>query len=790
MNQLALRYVFSALVMFLGTTAWSADITVTSVANSGAGSLRQAVASAASGDRILFASSLNGQAIILTSGLVINKSLTLEGNGPTATVISGGGATRVMEVTGGGLVTVRDLSIIDGRVVGEGGGLLVTSTNVTLISVYIDGNEAGGVSGRGGGIYLGGTSALSMTRSKLRHNTAGGQGGGLWMATGTQANLTTTEVNDNLVSRLTLGASRLAGGGIHNAGGQLTIEQTTVAYNSAPGGREMLGGGVATGAAGTLSVDRSTITGNTVGGTGGGIYAESGATITRATIINNQAANGGGYTHAAAPQQQVILTGTALTNNIGPITNPDFLLLSGLQTSGGYNLIGSDTAGQFTQRTTDTEGVDGLFQPLTDNGGVTLTHLPETGSPAVNRGNPEDQTRDQLGKPVYSGQRDIGAVEASPRIYYADFDGDGLGDPNTFAYGENQPQNYVENELDNCPSVANLNQEDTNGDGVGDACETESVEKDEFFLAAECAELSEQSKFIIRADGAGGEVYAVYIGPNSNSAPPPDNPQNYVRFVVPNAIAGSYNLFARVRAPNTGADSYWVRLNNGPWIRWWQGLTTTTFAWKEVVEGPYNLQAGRNTIDFAYREPNTELEKIQLSMGGSLPTDGAGGSAYSCEAVVVLEDRFSLEAECASVGSAFLTYPNTNASEGRYVKFTGTRSMDTPPPDVPANRVRFDVPNATAGYYNLFARLRAPDGNSDSFWVRVNEGEWKKWASGLITTTFAWKEVIGNSYLFREGYNYIDIAYREPNAELDKLYFAIGGVSPTDTGPPATNACN
>ena len=55
-------------------------LTVTSLADSGAGSLRADIAAAHSGDTIDFAPSLDGKTITLTKGeLLINKNLTIAG---------------------------------------------------------------------------------------------------------------------------------------------------------------------------------------------------------------------------------------------------------------------------------------------------------------------------------------------------------------------------------------------------------------------------------------------------------------------------------------------------------------------------------------------------------------------------------------------------------------------------------------------------------------------------------------------------------------------------------------
>src|SRR5262245_47861435 len=77
-----------------------ATLTVTSDADSGAGSLRAAIAAASSGDVIKFAHSLDHGTITLTSGeLALNKSLDIEGPGAGKLTISSGSASRVFHVS-------------------------------------------------------------------------------------------------------------------------------------------------------------------------------------------------------------------------------------------------------------------------------------------------------------------------------------------------------------------------------------------------------------------------------------------------------------------------------------------------------------------------------------------------------------------------------------------------------------------------------------------------------------------------------------------------------------------
>lgn len=86
------------LALFTGT-AWSATHTVTNSADTGAGSLRQAIADAAASDTIIFDAGLNGGTITLTSGaLTITNSLTISGPGPGLLAIDGNANGRVFYV--------------------------------------------------------------------------------------------------------------------------------------------------------------------------------------------------------------------------------------------------------------------------------------------------------------------------------------------------------------------------------------------------------------------------------------------------------------------------------------------------------------------------------------------------------------------------------------------------------------------------------------------------------------------------------------------------------------------
>jgi hypothetical protein len=85
--------------------------------DSGAGSLRAAITGAKGGDTIVFAPSLDGQTITLTSGeLTINKSVDIEGPGASLLAISGNDAFRLFDIVNQRLtVTIAGLTMTHGR---------------------------------------------------------------------------------------------------------------------------------------------------------------------------------------------------------------------------------------------------------------------------------------------------------------------------------------------------------------------------------------------------------------------------------------------------------------------------------------------------------------------------------------------------------------------------------------------------------------------------------------------------------------------------------------------------
>ena len=355
----------------------------------------------------------------------------------------------------------------------------------------------------------------------------------------------------------------------------------------------------------------------------------------------------------------------------------------------------------------------------------------------------------------------------------ADADGDGVPD-----------------NADNCPDTANADQADADGDGLGDACDTAQPGTAEFTLEAECATVG--SGFVTESSAAAAGGSLVYwTGNYASRTAPADLPANRVRFTVTDAEPGAYALFARSRGDGTSYNSFWVRVNGGDWDLWfWRNTDPSGLVWNRVFTNDIDLAGGTNTIDFAYREPLTFLDKVHLNQSGVQPS-GQFTLGTNCDAAPPNpgpEVNAWLEAECAEVGSAFQLTDLPAASNGQ-VATPSDYASARPPADVAANRVRFTWDSPAAGSYHLFARVRGDGTSFDSYWVRVNDGAWLRWfwrttdSSGLV-----WNTVTTSSpFDFTEGANTIDFAYREPNVYLDKIHLNGTGLRPTDLGGAATN---
>ncbi|MGJ3248138.1 MAG: choice-of-anchor Q domain-containing protein [Elainellaceae cyanobacterium] len=417
-----------------------ATFIVTNTNDSGNGSFRQAIldANAAAGaDTIEFDTSLDQQTIDLSTGqLDITDSVSIDGDinndGTPDITIDTKGTSRIFNIDDGDItvnqeVMIDGLVITGGQTVGraeDGGGIRTVETLAIANSKILGNTTTGAVveegsifrpGGDGGGIFN--TGDLAIANSTISGNSTTGDdstGGGIYNLG--SLTITTSTIADNS----TIGYQS-DGGGIYSLG-TLSISDSTISGNSATGSGSG-GGGIVTNSyrAGANTISNSTISGNTAV-VGGGIANYGGLTqIRNSTITNNQTFIGANSGVASLGETQtrtevlssiIVGNGNSDVDNFLPISDPPENTFVSL----GNNLIGTGSAVASFNAPTDQTGItDAGLEPLSNNGGPTLTHALTSDSPAIDAGsNPDNLDTDQRGDGfdrVVGGQADIGAFE-------------------------------------------------------------------------------------------------------------------------------------------------------------------------------------------------------------------------------------------------------------------------------------------------------------------------------------------------------------------------------------------
>lgn len=262
----------------------AATITVTNANDSGAGSLRQALAGANDGDTIAFG--VTGTITLTTGELLVDKSVTISGPGPATLAVDANHASRVFHVSRWVSTAIAGLTIINGSAEGDGGGGIHNDhATLAVDNCMVSGNHAGW----GGGVCndgSNGSATLSVTNSTFSGNSVAapysvGSGGGIYND-GPFGSATMT-LNNSSFS----GNSASFGGGIYNGSAMVTIRDTIL--NAGASGENLYNGSGSVSSLGyNLSSDN-----------GGGLLIAMGDQINTNPLLGPLQDNGGPtFTHA------------------------------------------------------------------------------------------------------------------------------------------------------------------------------------------------------------------------------------------------------------------------------------------------------------------------------------------------------------------------------------------------------------------------------------------------------------------------------------------------------------
>ena len=350
--------------------------TVLNTDDSGEGSLRKAIADAdaVGGGVVAFDETVFNsapQTITLTSGQIpISSEIIMTGPEENRVTIDAGGNSRIFDVSGSGdgEVVLSRLRLINGSNNSAGAVRVMGAlTEFKGEHLVFENNAAVNSAGSGGGAMAIDEASVTLFSCAFARNSSQASGGAIAMQNSADLLIVNSTVSGNTAFE--------SGGGLMNSSGVLDLVNVTVTDNTA----DFEGDG---------------------NGSGGGI-AKSGA----------------------APVRPL---NTIVAGNISKNIDPD--VSGGLFASQGHNLIGdaSGSLGLVNGVNDDLVGssaspIDPMLNTLADNGGDTLSHHVQPGSPAIDAGDnnalsgglfSSSSPKDQRGQVrIFGGTTEIGAYE-------------------------------------------------------------------------------------------------------------------------------------------------------------------------------------------------------------------------------------------------------------------------------------------------------------------------------------------------------------------------------------------
>jgi predicted outer membrane repeat protein len=277
----ATRFAIGLLLYAVALPVHAATITVTNTNDSGAGSLRQALADANNGDTINFA--VTGTIALTSGGLVVARNVTISGPGANQISIDGNQATFVFGVIPQKTVSISGLLITNGEY-----GIWNQQGTLTVTNCVLSGNSFNGLYNDGGSS---GGASMAVANSIISNNSRTGVFNVLPSPDGSGCACMT--ITDGVVSNNGSGGILNVGNNFGNGTANLTVVNTNVSDNDGSGISNNGSNGSA-----TATILSTTVSGNSAGGVDtqgilpGQLFGSAGVTITEC-IISNNSANGG-----------------------------------------------------------------------------------------------------------------------------------------------------------------------------------------------------------------------------------------------------------------------------------------------------------------------------------------------------------------------------------------------------------------------------------------------------------------------------------------------------------------
>ncbi len=225
-------------------------------------------------------------------------------------------------------------------------------------------------------------------------------------------------------------------------------------------------------------------------------------------------------------------------------------------------------------------------------------------------------------------------------------------------------------------------------------------------------------RFEQRSEGSTG--YILVPDTANGSALPVDDSQS-ASYCVTVPATGTYRIQGRVRAPNHGADSFYVRVDEEPeylWVprplgNWVVDEVNDTRGASVIDPVELELTAGDHVIKILLREDGTELDYFELVETSTQPP--CGGLSQQAEHGL-LSDVFEVRTDGSRT---YIVVPEDG-------DFGGAVAPDD------RWKASYCVTVPSTGTYRILGQVRAPSHGADSFYVRVDGQAEKLWVTSPL----------------------------------------------------------
>lgn len=224
-----------------------------------------------------------------------------------------------------------------------------------------------------------------------------------------------------------------------------------------------------------------------------------------------------------------------------------------------------------------------------------------------------------------------------------------------------------------------------------------------------------------------------------------------------------------------------------------------------LLDASKSYDSDGNIVKYSWAKDGLQIAStasynVNLSYGTHtfiLTVTDNDGAVNSDTLIVIVKSPFNteiwLEAECTNIGSKWQLLNDTKASEGKYLTVNPAYESLGAPSSDPSDYLIYNFSIEEEGDYKIWGRVITPTPNDDSYWIKVDDGNWIMWNNIPATSTWAWDDVHNQSndnpvtFYLTKGNHTLYVCFRENGANIDKFYITNTGKIPSNIGGEAQN---